>query len=142
MTTDTATAMLRGALVPTLVVGTLCLVVWGLVSGAQGAVGALAGLALVVVFFALGLIVLRRCARLEPTLVLLVAMGLYTAKVVLIGGSLLYIQASGLLDDIASNLALGVTAIACTLAWSVGQIVGFVRAREPIFDIDEHGDAT
>lgn len=142
MTTDTATAMLRGALGPTLGVGAVCLVVWGLLAGAEGVVGALVGQALVVVFFALGLLILRSCAKLEPTLVLLIAMGLYTGKVVLIGGTLLYLHSSGVFVGVADNVALGVTAIACTVAWSAGQIVGFTRARQPVYDVDGGTNAT
>jgi ATP synthase protein I len=135
MTTDSAAEMLRGALVPTLGVGAASAVVAGLFSGVQGVVGALLGLTVVVVFFGLGLLVLRRCAGLEPVLVLLIALGLYAAKVVLIGGSLLLVDASGLLVGVASSMALGVTAILCTLAWTTGQIVGATRARVPLYDL-------
>jgi len=139
MTTDTAAGMLRGALAPTLAVGAVAVVGSGLLAGAQGVLGALIGVSLVVVFFGLGLFVLRRCAHLEPALVLLIALGLYTAKVVLIGGSLLLVDASGMLEGIADEMALGVTAIACTLAWTTGQIVGATRARVPLYDLGENG---
>jgi ATP synthase protein I len=108
----------------------------GAAAGIDGVVGATIGLTLVVVFFGLGLVVLRRSARLEPALVLLVALGLYAAKVVLIGGSLLLVAASGVLDGIADSTALGLTAILCTFAWTVGQIVGAARARVPLYDLD------
>lgn len=137
MTTDTAAGMLRGALVPTLGVGAAGAVVAGLVSGVQGVVGAVLGVTVVVVFFGLGLLVLRRCAGLEPALVLLIALGLYAAKVILIGGSLLLVDASGVLDGVASSMALGLTAIACTLAWTTGQIVGATRARVPLYDLTD-----
>jgi ATP synthase protein I len=140
MTTDTAAGMLRGALLPTLATGAICAAVAGVAAGTDGVVGAVIGLALVVVFFGLGLLILGRSVRLEPVLVLLVALGLYAAKVVLIGGSLLLIDASGLLDGIADSMALGVTAILCTLAWTTGQIVGAARSRLPLYDLGRTDD--
>ncbi|HET7328774.1 MAG TPA: hypothetical protein VFJ14_15985 [Nocardioidaceae bacterium] len=139
MTTDTAAAMLRGALAPTLTVGAVGMVSSALLAGAEGLVGAAIGLSLVVVFFGLGVSVLRRCARLEPVLVLLVALGLYAAKVVLIGGSLLVIAGTGVLDGVAHPMSLGLTAIVCTLAWTAGQVVGATRARVPLYDVEMGG---
>lgn len=134
MTTDAATTMLRGALVPALAVAVVSVVVAGLWVGSEGVVGALIGAGLVVVFFGLGLLVLGRFAGVEPAVLLVIAMGLYAAKIVLIGGSLLLIEASGALDGVAHDLSLALTAIACTLAWSAGQIVGATKARVPLYD--------
>lgn len=136
MTTDTAAAMLRAALVPTLLVGALAVAVAAPAGGAEGVWGALLGLALVVVFFALGLLVLARCARVEPALVLLIALGLYAAKVVLIGGAFVLMDSTGVLRGFADHVALGVTAIACTLTWTVGETVGAIRVRQPAYDTD------
>lgn len=135
MTTDTATAMLRTALAPTLVVGTGAAVAGGIVTGSRGVWGAVLGVALVVVFFGLGLLVLRRCAGLEPAVVLFVALGLYAAKVVLIGGAFVLMDTTGALRGFVDHTALGLTAIACTLAWTVGETVGAVRGRQPAYDL-------
>lgn len=135
MTTDTAAAMLRAALTPTLLVGAVAVAVAGLAAGSAGVWGALLGLALVVVFFALGLLVLARCTRVEPAIVLLIALALYTAKVVLIGGAFVLMDTTGVLRGFADHLALGVTAIACTLTWTIGETVGVVRARQPAYDV-------
>lgn len=137
MTTDTAAGMLRGALPPTLAVGVASTVVAALMAGAEGAVGALIGLSIVVLFFGLGLYVLRRCAALDPAVVLVIALGLYAGKLVLIGGTLLLLEASGALVGVADKMALGLTAIACTLAWTTGQIVGATRSREPLYNLGE-----
>ncbi|HEX2176935.1 MAG TPA: hypothetical protein VHG70_13585 [Nocardioidaceae bacterium] len=135
MTTDTAAAMLRAALVPTLVVGAGAAVVAGLVAGPLGVGGALVGAALVVVFFGLGLVVLARCAGIDPALTLVIALGLYVAKVVLIGGAFVAMDTTGVLRGFADHVALGLTAIACTLTWTVGETVGAVRARQPVYDL-------
>jgi ATP synthase protein I len=137
MTTDTAAGMLRAALPPALVVGGVATALSALVAGVEGLVGAVIGVLLVVVFFGLGLFVLRRCARLDPAIVLVVALGLYAAKLVLIGGSLLLLEASGALDGVADKMSLALTTIACTLAWTTGQIVGATRSRTPLYHLGE-----
>jgi ATP synthase protein I len=136
MTRNPGFAMLRGALVPTVAVGLVAVVGFALAAGAEGAVGALIGAGLVLVFFGLGQLVLGRAIGREPVIVLFVAMTLYTAKIVLIGGSLLLLDATGVLDGVADKLALALTTIACALAWSVGQILGATRARIPLYDLD------
>ena len=136
MTTDTAAAMFRAALVPTLLVGAVAAAVAGGMAGAAGVWGALIGFALVVLFFAIGLLVLARCAGVDPALVLVIALGLYAAKVVLIGGTFVLLDTTGVLRGFADHLALGVTAIACTLTWTVGETVGAIRVRQPAYDLD------
>lgn len=136
MTTDTAAAMLRAALVPTLVVGAVAVAIAVPAAGVEGLWGALLGLALVVVFFGLGLVVLGRLAGVDPALTLVVALGLYVAKVVLIGGTFVAMDATGVLRGFADHLTLGLTAIACTLTWTIGETVGAVRARQPAYDLD------
>lgn len=135
MTTDTAAAMLRAALVPTLVVGGAAVVAAGAVAGSRGLWGAVLGTALVVVFFGLGLFVLGRCARIDPALTFVIALGLYTGKVVLIGGAFVLMDATGMLRGFADHLTLGLTAIAATITWTIGEMVGAVRSREPAYDV-------
>ncbi len=136
MTTDAVAQMLRSALIPTLLVGAVSAGVAGWLVGWPGVVGALIGLALVLAFFVLGLVVLRSAVRrLEPATVLLVALGLYAAKVVLIGGTLLILDGTGVLSGVADDWALGLTAIVCTLTWTTAQIRAAFRVRQPIFDL-------
>lgn len=139
MTNDPAATMLRGAVVPTLAVALLGLVVFGLLDGSEGVVGALIGAVLVLVFFGLGQLVLGRAMGQEPAIVLFVAMTLYTAKIILIGGTLLVLDATGVLAGVADDLALALTTIGCALAWSAGQIIGATRARVPLYDLDKKG---
>jgi ATP synthase protein I len=136
MTTDTAAAMFRAALVPTLVVGAGAVVLGGLLVGSSGVWGALIGVLVVVVFFALGVLVLGRLIGREPAFALVAAMGLYVGKVVVIGGMFIFLDATGALSGFADHLVLGLTVIACTLAWTAGEMVGAVRARQPVYDLD------
>ncbi len=137
MTTDTAAAMLRAALIPTIAVGAAAVVLAGVLAGSSGIWGALIGVFVVVVFFGLGVLLLGRTVGREPAFALVAALGLYVAKVVLIGGMFIFLDATGALSGFADHLSLGLTVIACTLAWTVGEMVGAVRARQPIYDLDD-----
>lgn len=139
MTTDTATAMLRGALVPTLVVGTAAVVASALMAGAAGAWGALAGAVLVIGVFWVGLVVLRAASALDPVVTLLVALALYVGKVVVLGVTFFAVDVTGVLDDVVNRTTLALTVIVCTLAWTVGEIIGTTRAREPLYRLDKAG---
>jgi hypothetical protein len=66
-------------------------------------------------------------------------MTLYTAKIILIGGTLLVLDATGVLAGVADDLALALTTIGCALAWSAGQIIGATKARVPLYDLDKKG---
>jgi ATP synthase protein I len=136
MTTDTAAAMLRAALIPTVAVGAGATITGGVLAGSDGVWGAVIGVALVIVFFGLGVLLLGRTAGKEPAYALVAALGLYVGKVVVIGGTFITLDATGALQGFADHLVLGVTVIACTLAWTVGEMVGAVRARQPIYDLD------
>src|SRR5690348_10363683 len=69
-------ALLRGSLVPTLVAALLCVAV-SVPAGPRGVAGAAFGAALVVAFFTIGLLVMRRTARLNPDAVMGVVMLTY-----------------------------------------------------------------
>jgi hypothetical protein len=46
---------------------------------------------------------------------------------------------SGATDGDVDPQWLGVTAIAGTFSWVIGQIMGAVRARQPMYDLDPSG---
>jgi ATP synthase protein I len=105
------------------------------VSGTSAVVGAAVGTALVVLFFALGALVLDVVAGLVPALSMLVALLTYTLKVVLVGLVFVALSRSGLLEDTIDARWLGAAVIAGTLVWLVAQIVASVRTRQPLYDL-------
>ncbi|MGH3461921.1 MAG: hypothetical protein ACRDP9_10640 [Kribbellaceae bacterium] len=137
MTTETAAAMLRAALAPTLLVGGVALVLAGLLVGSRGVWGALIALVLVVAFFGLSVLILGRSSRLDPAYAMVVALGLYVAKIVVVGATFITLDATGAVRGFADHLTLGLTTIACTLSWTGGEIYGAVRARQPIYDLGD-----
>ncbi|UPK73899.1 hypothetical protein MU582_15850 [Nocardioidaceae bacterium SCSIO 66511] len=133
----TAGAMFRGAFVPTGAVAIVAVAVSALSAGLTGLWGSLLGAALVFAFFGLSLVVLGTTRAADPILVLMVALALYGAKVVALFVAFILLNAADLVGDPFHRTALGVTIIACTLTWTVGEIVGATRHREPLYDLGE-----
>jgi hypothetical protein len=116
------------------VVGLISILVSYLTAELNGVWGALAGLALVLVFFGSSSWVMTRTRPLEPALVLVIAMGLYLLKMVGLVIVVLLLGALDLLGDPLHRVALGLTIIAGALTWSVAEIVTTVRRRQPLYD--------
>ena len=144
MTTDTervterqsrfATVMPRDAAVPALLVSIGCVAVATASRGATGLWGSLLGATLVLAFFATSVVVLGATRTTEPALVLLVALGLYTAKVVALALVFVLLSAFGLLGEPLHRGALALTVIVCTLTWTAVQIAAALRHRQPVYD--------
>ncbi len=131
---DAFAQLLRGSLLPTLFAAALCVVV-GLVANPKAAWSAAFGALLVVGFFSLTLLVMRRTADLPPTTVMMAVMATYTFKVLALG------LAMFLLRDATwvSGYAVGVTITVCTLVWLFFEMRSYRRLR--IFAYDPDGAA-
>ena len=123
-------AMLWGGAVPAAVVGVVALVVFTLVDGGIGAAGSALATAVVLVCSASTMILLRRTVGLDTRVVFLAALIGYFTKVGLLGVFLLLFRDA----DWLSPIAFAVTAIAVSLASTIGEIVAFTRTRTLIYD--------
>jgi uncharacterized membrane protein len=124
-------ATLRGALVPTVVAGGIAALVLGLVRGVAGGVSGLVGVAIAVVFFASGLLLMDKLVRdRDPMLFMAVGMAIYFAQVLLLLGVLIVAGKVESLDSWAAGVAM----LVAVLAWQVGQIRAWRRARVPVYD--------
>jgi len=133
--TTTVGSVVRAALVMTLTVGFAVILLAGLISGSNAALGAGIGVMMVAIFFGFGAVVLGVVARLAPAASLLVALLTYTLKVVLMGLVFLALSRSGALDGTVDARWLGGTVIVCTLVWLACQIFFSMRTREPLYDL-------
>jgi ATP synthase protein I len=122
--------MLRGGAVPAAIVGVVALVVFALVDGGVGAAGSLLATAVVLASSASTLLLLRRTVGLDTRVVFLAAMIGYFTKVFLLGVFLVLFRDA----DWLSPIAFAVTAIAVSLASTIGEIVAFTRTRTLIYD--------
>jgi len=121
--------MLRAAILPAGVAGAVCAVVATVTGGTAGLLAALVGVLLVVLFFGSSLLVLERTARVSPPIVMLVALGTYTLKVLLLALAFLVLSRT---TDLPGP-ALGLTTIVVTTVWLAAELRAFVRTRQPLY---------
>jgi ATP synthase protein I len=126
-----ASAMQRHAVIVTAVVAVLALVVAFLMRGGPGLLGALVGAAIAAGLGWLGTWVMARTARASPAGVMIGAMTAFGAKILFMLVFLLLFQGTTLFD----NRSFAFTMLAVTVAWIIGEVVGFVRTRIPAVDI-------
>lgn len=126
---DPFAELLKGSLVPTLIVSALCVVV-ALFFGAMQAWSALFGSVLVMVFFGAGLAVMKVTTHMAPTAVMGLVMLSYTAKVLLLGVALWLVKDASWL----SGYATGVTITVCTLIWLFFEMRSYLRLRIFVFE--------
>ena len=93
--------------------------------GVKGLIGALIGVAIVIVFFGISVVVVGRAARISPPAMMLAAIITYLVKIVALA-----IVLSALNGTTAfSTRALGFTAIGCILVWSATQVITAVKVK-------------
>ena len=117
--------ILRSAGVSTVVVGIIAAVIGGLLSGADGAVGAAVATVLVLAFFSVGQAVLGSVLRNNPELALTVALTIYLVKI----GVLLVIIMVFADTTAFDTKVFAATVVACTLAWTVAEVWIFGRTK-------------
>jgi hypothetical protein len=129
-------ALLRGSLVPTLVAALICTAI-AVPAGARAVAGAVFGAALVVLFFSIGLLVMRRTARLRPDAVMGVVMLTYVLKVAALAVVLIVFRGASWLTP--GYFALG--ALGCTFVWLGFEMRSFTRLRVLVADPSPDGRA-
>jgi ATP synthase protein I len=124
-------AMLRGALLPSVLAGLLTVVVLVAVRGGDALAGALIGLAVSIGFFASGMFLLSRLVRdASPHAFFAVAMAVYFGQVIV----LLLVIIAFKDADWVDGVALGLVALVVTLVWQVFAMIALRRARIPVYD--------
>lgn len=109
----------------TAVAAAIMVAVSAAVVGVKGLIGALIGVAIVIVFFGISVVVVGRAARISPPAMMLAAMITYLVKIVALA-----IVLSALNGTTAfSTRALGFTAIGCILVWSATQVITTIKLK-------------
>jgi len=109
---------LRQSAVPTALVGVLCMVVGAIVAGGKGALGALLALAVVTVFFSISHFAVGRAAKVNPSMMMGVALGTYLIKIIVLAVLVANFRDTTLFD----GKVFGFTAIGLVLVWSGMQV--------------------
>jgi ATP synthase protein I len=117
--------VVRRAAVPTALAAVLAVVLSAVLVGTKGLVGALIGVAIVIVFFGISIVVVGWAARISPPAMMIAALSSFLVKIIALA-----VVVSSLNGTTAfSTRSLGFTAIACVLVWSVAQVIVTMRVR-------------
>lgn len=120
--------MLKGALIPSLVIGIIALIISTLLKGSAGLYGALLAQVVVLVFFLVSVGVAMLTKNAEPTLTMALALFSYFAKILLLGAAMYFIGRVTNGEEI-SRTSFGFTAIALTFAWLTGEVRAFLGLK-------------
>ena len=125
---STERALLRGAAIPTLVVGVASIAISTWAKGIAGLIGALLAQFVVVIFFAANLGVARLSRDLDPVMTMSLAMFSYMAKVLLLG-VFLWLITTFVSADTCDRKAFALSAVAATFAWLGGEIRAYLALK-------------
>ena len=128
MSQDSTTLMWRGAIVPALVVSILSTVGSTIVRHHAGLWGALIASVTVVLFLGIHLIISKISENLDPIAVMGLAMFSYVAKLVVMGGLLLFV-ARVTTPESVDRSCFAITALGITAAWLGGEVRAFFKLR-------------
>jgi ATP synthase protein I len=120
--------LLRGAFLPTLIVGLVAIAISAFIQGLSGFWGALLAQFVVVIFFVIHIAVSRMTRNLDPISTMAMALFSYFAK--LFGlGLLLWAISKFTERETINRTAFGITAVLLTIAWLWGEIASYMKLR-------------
>jgi ATP synthase protein I len=112
--------------------GAIMVALSDILAGAKGLLGALLGVALVAMFFAVSVLAVRWASRVSPQAMMATALGTYIIKILV----LLVLVARFGTTTAFNGRSFGLTAIACILVWSGAQIMWSLRLKVPYVEPD------
>jgi ATP synthase protein I len=121
--------------VPTAVAGVVAAVISGVVAGGKGALGAVVGTLVVILFMGIGMVVLQRTAKSFPHLFQAMGLMLYTAQLLLLLIFMAVFKDTTLFDA----KAFAFTLLAATIVWVSAQARAYVK--EKILYVDPEASA-
>lgn len=127
--------IVRRSAVSTAAVGAVMAIVSIAVGGAKGLIGAVLGIGLVAVFFAISVVAVSRAARHSPQAMMITAMTTYIVKILL----LLFFVVRFAGTAAFNSRLFGLTALACILAWSASQVIWSMRLKAPYVEPSGQG---
>jgi fructose-specific phosphotransferase system IIC component len=120
--------MLRGALVPSLIVGIIAIGLSTFILGLSGFLGALIAQFVVIIYFAIHIGVSRISRNLDPISTMALAVFSYFTKLLFLG-VFLYLLSAFTSRESINRTSFGATAIALTFAWLGGEIASYMKLR-------------
>jgi ATP synthase protein I len=124
--------IVRRSVVTTAAAGVVMAVICLAVGGSKGLLGAVLGIALVAVFFAISVVAVGRAAKVSPQAMMITAMTTYIAKILI----LLFFVVRFASSTTFNTRLFGLTAIVCILAWTASQVTWSLRLKIPYVEPD------
>lgn len=121
------------AAIPTVVVTVLAAVAGQVARGHDGMWGAVAGGAVVLVFFTIGQLVLARVIATNPTMAMTVAMTMYLVKIAVLFGLLLALRDTQAFD----TKVFAATVLAATVTWTGAEVWAYSTSKPLYVDPDD-----
>lgn len=125
---STERALLRGAVIPTLVVALISIALSTWIKGSAGLIGALLAQLVVVIFFATNIGTARLTRDLDPVMTMSIAMFSYMAKVIMLG-VFLFLITTFVPEASCERKAFALSAVAATFAWLGGEIKAYLGLK-------------
>lgn len=120
-----ARGMQRGALVPALLVAVLAVALGFVLRGSAGGIGVVVGAGIALGSCILGLVVMRLTAGSHPMVAMAGATAGFVGKIIVALGLLLLLRGIDGFDSTAAGIGM----LVVVLTWTVGEVIGFTRAR-------------
>jgi fructose-specific phosphotransferase system IIC component len=120
--------MLRGALIPSFIVGFIAIGLSAFIVGLPGFLGALIAQFVVIIYFAIHIGISRVARNLDPMSTMALAVFSYFAKLLFLG-VFLYLLSTFTSRQTINRISFGATAIALTFAWLGGEIASYMKLR-------------
>src|ERR1035438_10584773 len=112
--------------------GAIMVALSGILAGAKGLLGAILGVALVAVFFAISVLAVRRASRVSPQAMMMTAITTYIVKILV----LLVLVARFGTTTLFNGRCFGLTAMGCILVWSRCRGMWSWRLKVPYVEPD------
>jgi len=93
--------------------------------GVKGLIGALVGVAIVVVFFGISILIVGRASKISPPAMMIAALSTFLVKII----ALAFIVSATKGTSAFSTRTLGFVAIGCILVWSVAQVITAMKVK-------------
>ena len=120
--------LLRGALIPTFIVGVISIGFSGFLKGLSGLSGALLAQAVVLIYFLVHIFISKISRILDPMSTMALAMFSYFAKFLLLG-AFLWALTKYTSRSTIDRASFGISAIALTFAWLGGEIASYLKLK-------------
>ncbi|MGW2300195.1 hypothetical protein [Streptomyces sp. NPDC001809] len=122
--------ILLHTVIPTAAVGAIATVISAVVAGGKGALGAVVGTLVVLLFMGIGQVVLQRTAKSLPHLFQAMGLMLYTAQLLVLFIFLALLKDTTLFDF----KAFAFTLLAATVVWVAAQARAYMKAKITYID--------